>query len=97
MSWPGKAHSCLSKRLLDSRLSKRRHYSTSDMRFRIYSRLFPFAILNIMQHRKKFLKARDLTYDSMQNSVIIESNGMIDPYLPMTGLGSSFPEGLQHR
>ena len=97
MFWPGKAHLCLSKRILASRLSKRRYYSANDMRLRIYPRLFPFAMLNIMQHGKKFLKARDLTYGSMHNSVIIESNGMIDPYLPMSGLGSSFPEGLEHR
>ena len=94
MFWPGKAHLCLSKRLLGLRLSKRRYHSAGDMRFRIYPRLFPFAMLNIMQHGKKFLKAKDLTYDSMHNSALIEDNGMIDPYLPMSGLGSSFPQGL---
>ena len=92
MFWPGKAHLCLSKRLLGSRLSKRRYYSTSDMRSRTYPRFFPFAMLNIMQHGKKFLKATDLISDSRLNSVLIESNGMIDPNLPLSGLGSSFPE-----
>ena len=59
----------------------------------MYPRLFPFAMLNIMQHGKKFLKAMDLTLgDSSHNGVRIESNGMIDPYLPWSRLGSLFPD-----
>ena len=94
MFWPGKAHSCHSNRLLRSSLGKRRHYSASDMRFRIYPRLFPFAMLNIMKFGKRFLKVQDPTYHGTHNTVIIESDGMIDPYKPMAGVGSSFPEGL---
>ena len=92
MNRQGKARFWLSKRLLSSHLGKRRLYSASDNRFQIYPRLFPFAMLNIMQHGKKFLKINDPTCDGSLNSVLIESNGMIDPYLPFSGVGSSFPQ-----
>ena len=84
-----KAHLYLSAQLLRPHPSNRRLYSN---RFQIYPRLFPFAMLNIMQHGKKFLKINDPTCDGSLNSVLIESNGMIDPYLPFSGVGSSFPQ-----
>ena len=57
------------------------------MRFRFYPRVFRFALLNIMNTGKGFLKATDGTYLGTHNSVVIESDGMIDPYRPISGLG----------
>ena len=97
MFWQGKTHLCLSKRLPGSCLGKRRYYSASDMKFRLYPRLFPFAMINIMQHGKKFLKATDDIWGSRHNRVLIGTNGMIDPYFPRSSMGSFLPEGLWHR
>ena len=51
------------------------------MRFRVYPRLFPFAMLNIMNYGKSFLKVQELEDTDTHNCVQIKSNGLIDPYL----------------
>ena len=52
------------------------------MRFRVYPRLFPFAMLNIMNYGKRFLKVGEFEDLTTHNLVQIESDGSIDPYLP---------------
>ena len=74
---PGAIRSCLS---LATCRRNRRFYSANEMRFRIYPRSFPFAMLNIMHFGKKFLKETDSEEWCTVNRVKIESNGLIDPY-----------------
>ena len=79
MFWPKKVQLCLSKRLLAPSLRNRRYYSANEMRFRVYPRLFPFAMLNIMHYGKRFLKVEEFEDLFTHNCVQIESNGLIDP------------------
>ena len=60
----------------------KRYYSANEMRFRVYPRLFPFAMLNIMNYGKRFLKIGEFEDLTTHNLVEVESNGLIDPYLP---------------
>ena len=57
------------------------------MRFRIYPRAFPFAMLNIMHLGKKFLRVTDAEELAKVNRVKIESDGLIDPYREVWGAG----------
>lgn len=59
------------------------------MKFETYPRAFPFAMLNIMNHGKRFLKAEEEDDDNSHNCVRIESNGLVDPDVPSQGEGSS--------
>lgn len=87
MLWLGKFHSYLSKGLLAQRLRGRRYCSISKMNFRIYPHRFPFAMVNIMDRGRKFLKVTEEEDPYFHNRVQIESNGLIDPYVfdPDTG------------
>ena len=88
MFWPGKVQPCLSKPLLAPSLRNRRQYFANEMRFRVYPRLFPFAMLNIMNYGKSFLKVQKLEDTYTHNCVQIESDGLIDPYLTGPAEGS---------
>ena len=80
MSWTAKVQPIFPRRLLAPSPWKKRHYSADEMRFRIYPRLFPFAMLNIMNYGKRFLKVVEFEDLTTQNLVQIESDGLIDPY-----------------
>lgn len=57
------------------------------MRFRMYPRSFPFAMLSIMRYGKNVLRTQDED-EFNPNDVQIESDGLIDPYLEQ-GAGTS--------
>ncbi len=78
-----------SRRLSAPCPGNRRSYSPHEMRFRMYPRSFPFAMLNIMDYGKRFLKVTEFEDTYFHNCVQVESNGLIDPYLAVgEGLSS---------
>ena len=88
MFLPGNFQSCVAKRLLAPCPTIRRFYSANEMRSRVYPHLFPFAMLNIMNHGKRFLKVEETEDLFVHNCVRIESNGLIDPYVTNPEEGS---------
>lgn len=85
---PGKGHPYFSTGRLAQCLGGRRYCSPSDMKFRIYPRRFPFAMLNVMNYGRKFLKVLEEEDTDYSNCVLIDSNGLIDPYLEDNEEGS---------
>ena len=73
--------SYLSKGFLAPYVRVRHYHSPEEMRFRIYPRSFPVAMLNIMNYGQRILKERDFEDCLTHNVARIESDGLIDPYL----------------
>ena len=53
-------------------------------------------MVNFMNYGKKFLKVGEFEDLFTHNVVQIESDGLIDPYLPEPREGSSLPKHLEH-
>ena len=67
------------------------------MKFRVYPRLFPFAMLNIMNYEKRFLKVQEFEDLYTHNCVQIEGNDLIDLYLTDPAEGSWIFKEIEHR
>lgn len=80
--WPAKLQPVLSQRIAGRRLRENRSFSANEMRFQVYPRFFPFAMLTIMNYGKRFLKVAEFEDLTTHNLVQIESDSLIDPCLP---------------